>query len=160
MIIRLAKPEDAEGICNVSVLTWKKTYAGLVPDEVLAQKVVTQQKIEQWKDRIIKGSDTSIFVLENNNQILGFLWGGIARDTALSAYKEIYAFYILPEIQGQGYGRKFFEMFCQKYNTTNVYAYVLKDNPSEGFYKKLGFVCDPQYAKVEGVFVENAFLHS
>ncbi|MBP5344367.1 MAG: GNAT family N-acetyltransferase [Alphaproteobacteria bacterium] len=160
MKIRLATPEDAEGICNVSVITWKKTYAGLIPDEILAQKTVTKQKTDQWKTRIMNNVDTSLFVLENDGQILGFLWGGKARDSVLSEYKEIYAFYILPEMQGHGYGRKLFEYFSQKYNTTKIYAYVLKNNPSEGFYKKLGFSCQTQYAKAEGVFMENAFLHS
>jgi hypothetical protein len=34
--IRIAAPEDAPGIANMHVASWRETYAGMVPDAMLS----------------------------------------------------------------------------------------------------------------------------
>jgi len=84
-----------------------------------------------------------VYVIENNDKIVGFLSGGPAREEKIDKDGEIYAFYILEKHQHKGFGKKLLNKFfkdLKEKNQKSVYVWVLKDNSAVEFYKKMGAV--------------------
>ena len=78
MIIREARIDDAAGIAKVHVDTWRTTYAGILPDEHLAN-LSYERREKLWIDYILSDAESRIFnyVAENDaGQIVGFASGG------------------------------------------------------------------------------------
>ena len=78
MIIRDAELRDARGIAEVHVRSWQAAYAGIVPDEDLAQLSVDQRE-QFWVQILSKGVRATI-VLVNRDLVVGWSGFGPARD--------------------------------------------------------------------------------
>ena len=78
MIIRDAELRDARGIAEVHVRSWQAAYAGIVPDEDLAQLSVDEQ--EQFWAQILSKGVRATFVLVNRDLVVGWSGFGPARD--------------------------------------------------------------------------------
>ncbi|WP_332262475.1 GNAT family N-acetyltransferase [Paenibacillus sp. GSMTC-2017] len=83
-----------------------------------------------------------MFVLvDEDEHIVGFINGGISREAELEYDAEVYALYLLKEAQGNGYGRLLFNALAEALRAENynsIMTWVLEDNPSLGFYKRIG----------------------
>ena len=97
-------------------------------------------------------SNHKIFVLEENNQIIGAIVMGIASDEG-----EILQFWIKKELHHQGYGKKLLQYIidsCQKNLVQEIFLEVRSDNtPARKLYEKLGFAnvgIRKDYYKVDG----------
>ena len=157
MFLRRAVLNDAQSIAEVSVTTWKDIYKGLIPDDILAARNVTPKRIKQWEDRISRQENTVVFVVEENEKVVAFLWGGVGRDEKLVG-NEIYALYVLPNYQKKGMGTALINEFKEAFPKENFYAFVLEGNPSASFYKKIGFTQDDNNVKQDGDLIEKAFV--
>ena len=81
---RKASPQDAQGIAQVHISSWKTSYKDLVPDEVLDNQSIERRE-GYWK-QITAGSETLHFVLVAENdqgEIVGFASGGKSRQETL-----------------------------------------------------------------------------
>jgi L-amino acid N-acyltransferase YncA len=142
MNIRKATMEDAKAIATVHVESWKTTYQGIVPAEYLAQLRVSEK--EQLWQRGLNQPKHSIFVVEEDGKVCGFISGGKNRATHGKEAKyegEIYAIYLLKEAQGKGYGTKLVKALVddfQRDGIRSMVVWVLADNPSRLFYERLG----------------------
>lgn len=150
MKIRKAEISDAEAIMKINVDTWQQAYRGLMPDDVLEQRVCSPERAERWRKNIKKtlSGATTIYVAEDENgRLAGFVWGGESRDGNVPRHIELYAFYVHPEAQKKGYGKALFEAF-RKYAAGKFYLYMLEGNKqAQNFYKRTGGVLMPQFAK-------------
>lgn len=150
MKIRKAEISDAEAITKINTDTWQDAYKGILPQEILAQRVYSPERVERWRNHIKKtiSGGTAIYVAENDEgKVVGFAWGGVSRDNNIPRNMELYAFYVRPEEQKKGYGLALFEAF-KKYAAGNFYAYMLKDNNhADRFYRKMGGITMPEYYK-------------
>ncbi len=142
--LRAARPDDAEGIAAVHVVTWRDAYAGLLPDEVLAGLDVGEWA-ERWRGRLAapaKGVFTLVF--EARGQIVGFVSGGPSRDDFPGG--EVFAIYVDPACQGRGAGRRLLGAAARRLadaGFTDASLWVLTDNrPARGFYESQGWHCD------------------
>jgi ribosomal protein S18 acetylase RimI-like enzyme len=142
MNIRKATIEDAKAIATVHVESWKTTYQGIVPSSYLAQLSVSEK--EQLWQRGLNQPKHSIFVVEEDGKVCGFISGGKNRATQGKEAKyegEIYAIYLLKEAQGKGYGTKLVKVLVddfQREGIRSMVVWVLADNPSRRFYERLG----------------------
>jgi len=137
--IRSAQNKDASGICQVSVSTWKDTYKNLIDIAYLNSLSVSDISIKKWENRIdeVKNKKYYLWVAVSSDQIVGFLWGGEAREPKIDDLNfEIYAIYVLPEFQHQGIGKKLFSCFKRKVGKS-FFLWMLKHNKSEAFYLSL-----------------------
>ena len=159
MLIRKACGYDAASIAEISVVTWKKTYEGLIDQSILDAREVTSKRISQWEQRILHPNDTIVYVAEENSKILGYLWGGIGRDERFSEKMEIYALYVLPDCQKKGIGSLLVQAFKAYVSQEDFYAFVLSGNPSERFYLKIGCRKDERF-KMDGELIEYPFIFS
>lgn len=144
--IKPATTEDLNKIARVHVDCWRTTYRGIVPDEKL-DRMSYEKSVARWKNYFVQyGSDPSsnILLLDHNNETVGFCAGGKVRKFSkrTEGYKgEIKAVYILKEHQRMGFGKIFIRNFEEIFQKNGIFSYiiwVLKENGSKEFYKKLG----------------------
>jgi hypothetical protein len=98
--IRIAKAADAAAIAIIHVESWRETYTGIVPEDVLAGLSV-DQRTATWH-RILCDPTTfyssAVFVAERRGAIFGFACCGMQRSETLRAqgYEgEVSSIYIL-----------------------------------------------------------------
>ena len=78
-IIRKAKEEDAKEIAYVNAYTWLTTYKGLMPDELLEERV---KKIDDRVPKIINAIKTkdNFYVALDGNKVVGIMSYGKSRN--------------------------------------------------------------------------------
>lgn len=108
-MIRPATPADAASIAQVHVTTWRQSYAGLLPDAMIATHTVAS-RTALWQQILTApagpGSGT-VMVAEDASGIIGFGACGPQRTPELQqrGYSaEIGALYVLADAQGRGVG--------------------------------------------------------
>ena len=145
MKIRKAEISDAEAIMKINVDTWQQAYRGLMPDDVLEQRVCSPERAERWRKNIKKtlSGATAIYVAEDENgRLAGFVWGGESRDGNVPRHIELYAFYVHPEAQKKGYGKALMQYLARQAVEQKCGRFewvVLEWNkPAIGFYEKVG----------------------
>ena len=104
MIIRKAELKDVEEIVKLHITTWKISYRGYIPDEILDSEWLnfSQKRVDKMSIPIQKGL---FFVLEEEGNILGF----IGLDDLPKTKTEIKVFYVLPQKQRAGIGTQLFD---------------------------------------------------
>ena len=108
MNIRVASHQDAEGLAEVHVNSWKTTYQGIISEAYLSNlSVEGRKKNWEWIFKNLK-QDEIIYVIEDDGKIMGFIDGGKNREIGTDYGAEIYSFYLLKEVQGSGYGKLLF----------------------------------------------------
>jgi ribosomal protein S18 acetylase RimI-like enzyme len=140
--IRKALPEDAPSIGLVHVESWRRTYAGVVPDAYLAA-LDDEERAAAWKQELVAGS-MFVFVAEDQWGIFGFISGGRIREPIDGYDAELYAIYLMPARQRRGVGQELAlalrEAFLMN-GFNSMVVWVLAENlPGVSFYKRLGAV--------------------
>jgi ribosomal protein S18 acetylase RimI-like enzyme len=137
--IRPATIGDAAGIAAVHVRSWRETYPGLIPQDVL-DNLSVEQRTKDWQEWLSK--QQQMFVAHKSEQIVGFVAGGKSRKPDFSYRSELYGLYLLQETQGSGVGRSLFETLgkaFQDQNTPDFYLWVIEGNTqSRQFYERMG----------------------
>jgi L-amino acid N-acyltransferase YncA len=139
LTIRKAKIEDAASIAHVHVESWKTTYVGIVSDAFL-NSLNKEERAQRWQEQIL-ADKPSIFVAEDETGIFGFAAGGEVRDKLDGYDAELYTIYLLHERQKQGVGRTLcitLASALQINGFKSMLVWVLEQNPSVSFYKRLG----------------------
>ncbi|MFO7809894.1 MAG: GNAT family N-acetyltransferase [Candidatus Delongbacteria bacterium] len=144
--IRRAEAGDLPDIARVYADCWKTTYKGIIPDRKL-DWMSYEKSAEKWKNYFSADRtevSNTIFLLRHKKETVGFCAGGKVRKFSkrTAGYEgEIKAVYILPDHQRMGFGTKFIKNFEEMFRKNKIFSYiiwVLKDNSSKEFYKKLG----------------------
>ncbi|WNB92869.1 GNAT family N-acetyltransferase [Bacillus sp. NEB1478] len=139
MNIRQAVLEDAASIAEVQVKSWQSSYKGLVK-ECYLQSMSISERTGRWKDWIYADPTHHVLVLEDNKKVTGFISGGKIRSE--HPYdSEIYALYLIKEVQRKGYGTLLIKAFAEKIKNEgkeSMVVWVLADNPSKQVYISLG----------------------
>ncbi|MDD2839712.1 MAG: GNAT family N-acetyltransferase [Rickettsiales bacterium] len=135
VIVRLAKIEEARVISEINMNTWKGSYRGYIPNDVLDTRNITENMLQNRLDDI---SNKNIFVAEVDKKIIGYT--SIKRHTKMEV--EIGSFYILPEYQRLGIGGILLkEVLINLKNNgyKKVIVWTMKNfEKSNNFYKKYG----------------------
>jgi ribosomal protein S18 acetylase RimI-like enzyme len=133
--IRKAVKEDAKQIAVVHVDSWRTTYKGIVADEYL-ESLTYESKEKMW----MSIDPETVFVAENQDgQIAGFAGFGPERTKEYGFDGELYAIYLLKEVQGAGIGRRLVEATVNELfrkNYQSMLLWVMNANPSKGFYER------------------------
>ncbi len=143
---RDAESDDAAGIANVHVETWRSTYAGVLPDDYLVGLSVPRHAAlwSHWLNDT--AADHRLYVAAAPaGDIVGFASCGRLRERKQFHGKgrigEIYALYVLPDFQGRGLGRALLmQSFAGLSESAHDSAilWVLAANPSRFFYEAMG----------------------
>lgn len=136
--IRTATADDAAGIAHVHVESWRTTYVGIVPDEYLAGLDETL-RVKLWKERL--STNSVVLVAERAGKVVGFADAGRIREPVETCDAELYALYLLREIQGRGIGSRLLKTAAEEMEKQGFHGmavWVLERNPSRNFYERNG----------------------
>jgi GNAT superfamily N-acetyltransferase len=139
--IREGNLQDAAAIAHVHVQSWKSTYPGIVPATYL-DALQEAEQTEKWRQWFLT-APMSVFVAEDENGIFGFANGGAVRGPVGEYDAELYAIYLLQAAQRQGAGRSLTQAIAaalHRKGFKRMLVWVLEQNPSAGFYRRLGAV--------------------
>ena len=144
--IRPARVEDASQIARVHISSWQEAYAGIVPDDVLANLDVARRESE-WHENLESGPRRGIhtWLAEADVGPVGFASLGPSRDEdADSRVFEIYAIYLAPDAWGRGVARDLMRtMLAEPAAADPITLWVLADNDrARHFYRRHGFQHD------------------
>jgi GNAT superfamily N-acetyltransferase len=137
--LRIATLEDAEAIARIHVDTWRSTYAGLLPDDLLVGMSLEKQS-RMWQ-RMLRGGETVIVAEDPRYGVIGFGSYGPNRSTRNDFTGEVFTLYLLPDFQGLGIGQcllqALFGALAREGHETGL-IWVLASNPSRFFYEAMG----------------------
>lgn len=145
--LRAATLADAPAIGALHVASWHETYAGLVPDAMLAGLTV-EARAAMWS-AVLADPDAfggaAVFVAQDKDRVVGFGACGHQRDQALAGAGfggELGAIYILRSHQRRGIGRTIIAALSRALSQLGHDAaslWVLRDNTAaRAFYDRLG----------------------
>lgn len=141
-VIRPATVEDTPAMARVHVDAWRTTYAGIVPDDHLAD--LSYERCQAgWIEHIQnQSSKEHILVAEHQpGQMVAIASGGPLREAMAGFDGELYVLYVLKCFQGMGYGKQLVAQVALTLISTGyrtMLLWVLKDNPACQFYARLG----------------------
>ena len=150
--IRLAVPDDAEGIAEVHVRSWQATYVGVVPQAVLDQMSV-ERRAAFWRETVTRSLDDATDAGERvwvaareGGGVAGFASIGPARDRDLPhGAGELFTIYVAPESLSAGIGRRLLEAAVGDLTVSHdpLVLWVLTDNErARRFYEAAGWHAD------------------
>jgi ribosomal protein S18 acetylase RimI-like enzyme len=139
--VRLARGGDARRVAEIHVETWRATYPGIVPQEVLDALNVDER--ERLWQRWIPDPETAIFVAELDGEVVGFVSTGPCWSEPTIG--ELYAIYVLPMAHGTGAGPALMEaaMDALGERWDEAILWVATENPrARRFYERHGWTVD------------------
>ncbi|HXI81667.1 MAG TPA: GNAT family N-acetyltransferase [Verrucomicrobiae bacterium] len=144
--VRAAGPDDAGRIAEINVRSWQAAYRGIVPRAVLEGMEIDPSR-ETWLRRMAGLGQRSLFVVELDGRVEGYVLAGPARDHDLPDLAgEVYAIYVDPPAQGHGLGRALLEAATLDLQTAGfepLILWVLSANtPGRRFYEACGWQTD------------------
>ncbi len=103
-MIGTAVESNVEAIARVHVTSWRETYPGIMPQEIL-DSLSEAQRADQWRrwflpDRPLREALT---VCEDAGEVVGFASAIIP---AGSSEAELLTLYVLARAKGRGFGRE------------------------------------------------------
>ena len=149
--IRRARATDAEAIGAVHVATWRTAYAGVLPDDYLAdlsplrhaagyeQAITDRRRGHAVFVAVASGADAPMDTAGEGSTIVGFVSGGRARRDWL-AQGEVETLYLLDDYRDRGVGRRLMRAMAAHLAVVgcrSVMLWVLRDNPTRWFYQRL-----------------------
>lgn len=142
--IQDARPEHVPGLVDVHIASWRSTYRGIVPDPILDNlHKARDRRAEYWHKQIREGVNVQLVAVDDAGKVVGFASGGPLRDDIPDYDCELYAIYLLEDVQGQGIGRALTRHIAtrlHKRGFKQMLVWVLKDNPFRAFYEALGAI--------------------
>ena len=112
--VRLATDLDRPNINEVRKAAWRKAYVGLLPDDVIAagtSNTIPQQPRGNRGGQMISDEIQKSrvgFIAHQDEEILAFVMGGLSREIIIEADCELWAIYVHPNFQRQGFGLRLF----------------------------------------------------
>lgn len=103
IIIRPAEPEDALAVARVHVQSWRRAYAGLLPEAYLAD-LRAEERAAKYDFSNSDPSKPQTIVAAEDMRILGFATVSPSHDQDLPDHGELSALYVDPEFWGQRFG--------------------------------------------------------
>jgi GNAT superfamily N-acetyltransferase len=138
VLIRAATQQDASAIARVHVQSWLTTYAGIVPDEYLAD-FNEDDRVPVWQEWLTR--DLQVHVAELDGEVVGFICGGQIREPLQGCDAELFAIYLIDQAQRRGVGTALLRKLAKSLRAKGfkgMTVWVLERNPAKHFYERAG----------------------
>jgi len=138
--IRHAAIEDAESLARVQVDSYRSAYAGMLPDDYLAQFSYDEQE-RDWRELLASGEIDVLLVAENEaGQVAGYALGERLEGPPYDC--ELVALYVRQADQGQGIGRSLIAAVAGEFRQQGCRSLVLwvleANHYARSLYERLG----------------------
>ena len=90
-LIRKKEQKDCKDVARVVTIAWNETYQGIVPDWFLEELKNNENERAQMSYEKFDVNNNHQFVLEIDNEIVGFVNFGISEDEQFENCGEIFA---------------------------------------------------------------------
>ena len=142
VIIRPAHFGDEARLARVYIDTWRAAYRGLLSQSLLDDLSYRDVTV-QWV-RTLEHAQTHCFLAQNEREeVTGFITAGPEMTGTTGFDAEVYTLYVLPGFQRLGVGNRLLRAAVDALvdsNRSSLIIWVLKGNPAEAFYRKMGGV--------------------
>lgn len=139
--LRPATTLDARAIAHVHRESWRTTYTGILPLDVIEGQAGRRSEAA-WLARLDhRGPVEATWVAERGGNVVAFASCGPARHLLEGLEAEVYALYVLRDHQRQGVGRELLRACARQFVRNGLfgfYLWVLKANRARLFYETLG----------------------
>lgn len=150
--VRHAAVGDAERLAVVHAQVWRETYAGVMPEDVLA-RMDALSHVERWRERVTKPpvfADVPFRLLVGveGGDVVAFAAAGRRSDDEGPQPLQLYAINVLRSHLGTGLGQ---ELLDAAIGRTPAYLWVAAGNDrATAFYSRNGFRLDGAAQTDEG----------
>lgn len=173
--VRAARASDAENLALVQVASWRAGYAGLVPDDVIAELASEQavsQFAQRWRDAIAAPPTSRHRVhvaveRPGDAGITGFAASGPATDADLwpGTDGELYELHVTPAVADAGHDKRLLHAVAGTFaedGFSSAYTWALAgDSARIGFLRAAGWAPDGSSSSLDmGVKVPVVRLHT
>ena len=160
--IRKKEKKDCKDVAHVVTIAWNETYKGIVPDSFLEELKYNENERAKMSYEKFDVNNNHQFVLEIDNEVVGFVKFGVSEDEQFENCGEIFALYIIKKYKGNGFGRKLVEEAIKEIKQLGCNKMIiacLKENPSNDFYKHIGgkYIKDGVYKRLN--LPENVYYY-
>ena len=139
-IIRLANKNDCDELSKLKHTVWNETYRGIYSDEK-----IDNYDHKKYTDKflgIINNPNVDLYVVEDNNKLVGYMDYGKPFRPYKDYNQEIGLLYLLKDYQRKGIGTKLFNMAYNKIKEKGYKEFFISCNKyninAQEFYKKMG----------------------
>ncbi|MFB6145495.1 MAG: N-acetyltransferase family protein [Candidatus Nanohaloarchaea archaeon] len=154
MEIRHAEPQDAEGIHDIALKSWKDAYSRFLSEDTIEEVIEDWYSVEDLEEET---GDQIFYVAEKDGKVVGFVHATIEDGGA-----SLHRIYLDPDYQRQGIGSKLYERMMKELpeTTEKIELEVLAENKKgKSFYRKKGFETqETEEIELKGEKVEQKIL--
>ena len=121
-LIRKYKIGDGEQIVPLKNISWKSAYSHIFPEEVFLDNESKEKDRIKTFDEDLKEKGGICYVAEADNKIIGVMIYNLVCEVdyfAKMGYAQLAVLYLHPEVQRQGLGKKFFDLFVKNLKEIN-----------------------------------------
>lgn len=141
-VVRAASPIDAASLARVHRDSWRTTYAGILPLDVIARQA-SRRSEATWRHWLAasRGISATWIAERPGEGIVGFALCGPAREPIEGLDAEIHALYVLQSHQRRGAGRALVRAAARHFVRNGYfgfYLWVLRANRARLFYEAMG----------------------
>lgn len=137
---REANIADVVAVAKVHVQSWRESFAGIVPQTFL-EKMSVENRAKAFEAGFAFDSYKMFVAETQENGIVGFADFGKIRDNQSKFEAELYAIYLLRDVQRKGVGGKLFDLgvkYLVANNMNSLSLTALEASPYKRFYEKMG----------------------
>ena len=145
-LVRSAVLEDADGIAEVQVMSWRETYSGLVPDRLLGVGMRHARR-RMWSSILsLDPVPGTVVVAERDGRVVGFAFAGSSNHPdarrGFDPARELHLFsiYLLAAEHGAGTGHALLEAALGG-SPAQLWVLIANDS-ARTFYERHGFQTD------------------
>ncbi len=159
---RRASIDDAEAVARVHCESWRTTYFGLIPDHVIEAWSDLEKRTQGWREIIATRPET-LWLADQNGEVVGFADGGVAREPNDGFAGQLFGIYLLKFAQRQGIGRalvrQVFDDLQAKGHSSARVEVLAANSPAIGFYQGLGasYVRDVAFEMMGETLIESVY---
>jgi GNAT superfamily N-acetyltransferase len=136
VVIRAARPADAEPLAQCQLACWRETYTGMVdPDRLSAALAGVAQRTARWRQDL--AGDHGTLLADDSGEVVGFAAAGPGREEDLDLTAQLYAIYTRQAYWGQGVGHR---LMTAAVGDEDSFLWVFRDNArARDFYTRHGY---------------------
>lgn len=156
MTLRTATLADAVIIHDLAHRIWPHTFKGILSEQQLAYMLERMYSVPVLEQQLCEGIE--FLIPYHTNEPVGYLGYEVPYEG--KALLKIHKIYLLPQMQGSGYGRQLMqaaERVARERGVERLTLNVNRYNQALGFYKKMGYrtVCEEDIDIGQGYLMED-----